>query len=224
PRLKEYVPRLEEYVPRLEEYVPRLQEYVPRLEEWGEVHPMLAVHRTPLRVQRHSCAQKYAGCQHKVYVLGEHVHVVARMSIPDLPQRVSDGLPPIIPFDSLKNLPTSQAALLGDAHGGRLAARSSDARGDEEVPAAGSTSFGAGATGDASLSMAAVHAITKWLKDALHLTLFGFDVVVDSSTGTHVVVDVNYFPSFKGVDAAPVQLCETVRAACQKAQRENFPP
>ncbi|KAL3650037.1 hypothetical protein CASFOL_006440 [Castilleja foliolosa] len=38
-----------------------------------------------------------------------------------------------------------------------------------------------------------------WLRGKLDLTIFGFDVVVQEGTGDHVIVDVNYLPSFKEV-------------------------
>ncbi|KAL9237549.1 hypothetical protein vseg_012083 [Gypsophila vaccaria] len=38
-----------------------------------------------------------------------------------------------------------------------------------------------------------------WLRRKLDLTIFGFDVVVQDGTGDHVIVDVNYLPSFKEV-------------------------
>lgn len=37
------------------------------------------------------------------------------------------------------------------------------------------------------------------LRRVLDLTIFGFDVVIQESTGDHVIVDVNYLPSFKEV-------------------------
>ncbi|CAN6182990.1 unnamed protein product, partial [Urochloa humidicola] len=39
----------------------------------------------------------------------------------------------------------------------------------------------------------------KFLKKLLGLTIFGFDVVVQEGTGDHVIVDLNYLPSFKEV-------------------------
>lgn len=43
-----------------------------------------------------------------------------------------------------------------------------------------------------------------WLRKKLDLTIFGFDVVIQEGTGEHVIVDLNYLPSFKEVpdDAA----------------------
>ncbi|KZV50094.1 inositol-tetrakisphosphate 1-kinase 4-like [Dorcoceras hygrometricum] len=44
-----------------------------------------------------------------------------------------------------------------------------------------------------------VTAAADWLRRTLDLTIFGFDVVVQDGTGDHVIVDVNYLPSFKEI-------------------------
>ncbi|KAK6144844.1 hypothetical protein DH2020_021664 [Rehmannia glutinosa] len=44
-----------------------------------------------------------------------------------------------------------------------------------------------------------VNDAAHWLRRTLDLTIFGFDVVVQEGTGDHVIVDVNYLPSFKEV-------------------------
>ncbi|KAL8517951.1 hypothetical protein ACS0TY_009305 [Phlomoides rotata] len=44
-----------------------------------------------------------------------------------------------------------------------------------------------------------VKSAADWLRRTLDLTIFGFDVVVQEGTGDHVIVDVNYLPSFKEV-------------------------
>ncbi|KAL6504052.1 Inositol 1,3,4-trisphosphate 5/6-kinase 4 [Orobanche gracilis] len=44
-----------------------------------------------------------------------------------------------------------------------------------------------------------VNDAAHWLRKKLDLTIFGFDVVVQEGTGDHVIVDVNYLPSFKEV-------------------------
>ncbi|XP_012834911.1 PREDICTED: inositol 1,3,4-trisphosphate 5/6-kinase 4 isoform X2 [Erythranthe guttata] len=44
-----------------------------------------------------------------------------------------------------------------------------------------------------------VNGAADWLRRTLDLTIFGFDVVVQEGTGDHVIVDVNYLPSFKEV-------------------------
>ena len=33
-----------------------------------------------------------------------------------------------------------------------------------------------------------------------HLTLFGFDVILERNTGRLFVVDVNFFPAYDGID------------------------
>ncbi|WVZ65582.1 hypothetical protein U9M48_014920 [Paspalum notatum var. saurae] len=49
------------------------------------------------------------------------------------------------------------------------------------------------------LDTSLVEEAAKILKGLLGLTIFGFDVVVQEGTGDHVIVDLNYLPSFKEV-------------------------
>ncbi|KAM7278931.1 hypothetical protein ACFE04_006065 [Oxalis oulophora] len=49
------------------------------------------------------------------------------------------------------------------------------------------------------LDLAVVTEAANWLRKKLELTIFGFDVVVQEGSGDHVMVDVNYLPSFKEV-------------------------
>ncbi|TXG72968.1 hypothetical protein EZV62_001547 [Acer yangbiense] len=49
------------------------------------------------------------------------------------------------------------------------------------------------------LDLGLVKDAAKWLAEKLDLTIFGFDVVIQEGTGDHVIVDVNYLPSFKEV-------------------------
>ncbi|PIA59012.1 hypothetical protein AQUCO_00400100v1 [Aquilegia coerulea] len=49
------------------------------------------------------------------------------------------------------------------------------------------------------LDLELVKDAAKWLRDILNLTIFGFDVVIQEGSRDHVVVDVNYLPSFKEV-------------------------
>jgi inositol-1,3,4-trisphosphate 5/6-kinase/inositol-tetrakisphosphate 1-kinase len=44
------------------------------------------------------------------------------------------------------------------------------------------------------------------LREALGLSLFGFDVIQSASSGDLIVVDVNYFPSYKELDFFPEML------------------
>lgn len=49
------------------------------------------------------------------------------------------------------------------------------------------------------LDLELVTEAANWLRKMLNLTIFGFDVVIQEGTRDHVVVDVNYLPSFKEV-------------------------
>lgn len=49
------------------------------------------------------------------------------------------------------------------------------------------------------LDLELVTVAANWLRKMLNLTIFGFDVVIQEGTRDHVVVDVNYLPSFKEV-------------------------
>eukprot|EP00891_Asterochloris_glomerata_P005550 jgi/Astpho2/5550/Aster-02810 len=47
----------------------------------------------------------------------------------------------------------------------------------------------------------------------LGLLLFGFDLIIDAE-GRLFIIDVNYFPSFKGINAAPAALAAAIRGRC----------
>ncbi|XP_044497958.1 inositol 1,3,4-trisphosphate 5/6-kinase 4 isoform X2 [Mangifera indica] len=111
----------------------------------------------------------------KFYVLGETVFHAIKKSIPNSSTlRKSyerNSLKPIS-FDSLKSLPTNtESPHPGDAVSCKV-----------------------------DLDLELVKDAAKWLARTLDLTIFGFDVVVQEGTGDHVIVDVNYLPSFKEVD------------------------
>ncbi|XP_078152668.1 inositol 1,3,4-trisphosphate 5/6-kinase 4 [Carex rostrata] len=50
-----------------------------------------------------------------------------------------------------------------------------------------------------ALDIDLVEAAAHWLRERLGLTIFGFDAVIQENTGDHVIVDLNYLPSFKEV-------------------------
>ena len=41
------------------------------------------------------------------------------------------------------------------------------------------------------------------MREAFGLSIFGFDLIVDGLTGEALVIDVNYFPSFKDLEDFP---------------------
>lgn len=49
------------------------------------------------------------------------------------------------------------------------------------------------------LNIRAALSIAKYIKEHTRLTILGFDVLIGSSSGSHYVIDVNYFPSCKKI-------------------------
>ncbi|XP_057957077.1 inositol 1,3,4-trisphosphate 5/6-kinase 4 isoform X2 [Malania oleifera] len=113
----------------------------------------------------------------KFYVLGERVFYAAKKSTPnaDVLMKLSEkhGFKPLV-FDSLKSLPIDKENQnVGDG-----------------VCSKDSNQF---------IDLDLVTDAAIWLRRRLDLTIFGFDVVVQEGSGDHVIVDVNYLPSFKEV-------------------------
>ncbi|KAI4298572.1 hypothetical protein L6164_032115 [Bauhinia variegata] len=110
---------------------------------------------------------------YKFYVLGEKIFYAVKKSIPnaDILKKLSNGndLKPLV-FDSLKSLPTA-----------------------DDIQHSNSS------TSDESIDLKLVTDAANWLRRRLNLTIFGFDVVIQEGTHDHVIVDVNYLPSFKEV-------------------------
>ncbi|CAN6700007.1 unnamed protein product [Malus baccata var. baccata] len=114
---------------------------------------------------------------YKFYVLGEKVYHVVKSSTPN-----ADGLKKLsgsnelkpLAFDSLKSLSTAKGNLnFGDGNSSKATNNCTD--------------------------LELVASAANWLMRKLGLTIFSFDVVIEEGTGDHVIVDVNYLPSFKEV-------------------------
>jgi inositol-1,3,4-trisphosphate 5/6-kinase/inositol-tetrakisphosphate 1-kinase len=130
------------------------------------------------RIQETPCLlQEYVNHNavlHKVYVLGNHVSVFARPSLPNLPRSCEEGYD-FCEFDSQRPYPTL-------------------------------TDFGLAMGKKQKLNSPAVcvneiQPVVTALKQAFGLELFGFDILVTSHE--FLVVDVNYFPSYKEVSNFP---------------------
>lgn len=113
----------------------------------------------------------------KFYVLGEKVFHAVKKSTPNADSLIKlsegkNGLKPLL-FDSLKSLPTSK---------------------ENEHQEDGNCQ-----NANHEIDIQLVTDAACWLRRMLDLTIFGFDVVIQENTGDHVIVDVNYLPSFKEV-------------------------
>ncbi|XP_071939727.1 inositol 1,3,4-trisphosphate 5/6-kinase 4 isoform X2 [Coffea arabica] len=84
---------------------------------------------------------------------------------------------------------------------------------------------GVSSAGIQQLDLELVTDAANWLRSVLNLTIFGFDVVIQEATGDHVIVDLNYLPSFKEVpdDVAIPAFWEAIkwRFKSERGQRNS---
>ncbi|KAL2922439.1 Inositol 1 3 4-trisphosphate 5/6-kinase 4 [Bienertia sinuspersici] len=75
--------------------------------------------------------------------------------------------------------------------------------------------------GDEAVDLELVKIAANWLRKKLELTIFGFDVVIQEDTRDHVIVDVNYLPSFKEVpdDIAIPAFWEAIKNKFRKTRQ-----
>ena len=137
---------------------------------------------------------------HKVYVLGNHVSVFCRPSLPNLPSNCEEGFD-FCEFDSQRPYPTLQDFGLRDAKRAKLSVEVEQ----EQV------------------TVEEIRPVVDGLKQAFGLELFGFDILVTFEREL-LVVDVNYFPSYKEVSNFPSLLANylTQRAIDGRLQNSNF--
>lgn len=182
----------------------------------AEAHQMAFVlHQDGLRgldVPLPAVIQEYVdhgGIIWKVYVAGSTVFSTRKRSSPNLaPLRqlllemegegdIEDAeIPTAIEFNSLESLPVSLPWLPSDP---------------------GAPDSGAERSGGL-MRPEFFEALAGVLQRHMGLTLFGFDVVFDAVDGEAVVVDVNFFPSFKSVEEAPGALRAALKERWQQSQ------
>uniref|UniRef100_A0A803KTX7 inositol-1,3,4-trisphosphate 5/6-kinase n=1 Tax=Chenopodium quinoa TaxID=63459 RepID=A0A803KTX7_CHEQI len=80
--------------------------------------------------------------------------------------------------------------------------------------------------GDEAVDLELVKNAANLLRGKLDLTIFGFDVVIQEGTGDHVIVDVNYLPSFKEVpdDVAIPAFWDAIKNKFQEVQQTISQP
>jgi inositol-1,3,4-trisphosphate 5/6-kinase/inositol-tetrakisphosphate 1-kinase len=144
--------------------------------------------------------QEYAnhnGILFKVYVLGQDIFVFSRPSLPNLPTEPSDleTLKSFVEFDSQRPYP--------------------------DLAHFGLTQSSASPHAVTKLTALEVTPVVDALKSAFGLQLFGFDILI-SEDSKLLVVDVNYFPSFKEVSNFPSLLAKfLVQRAVQTRKAAN---
>ena len=128
----------------------------------------------------------------KVYVLGENVYVYERSSLPNLPpaNELTTALD-YLKFDSQRPYPRIQDFGMS-CDGGPTGFVADDH----------STNFTSCGT-HSPITADEVRPLVERLRQAFGLELFGFDILVSRDEGEWLVVDVNYFPSYKEVPNFP---------------------
>jgi inositol-1,3,4-trisphosphate 5/6-kinase / inositol-tetrakisphosphate 1-kinase len=164
----------------------------------------------------------------KVYVLGNNVRVYQRPSLPNLPpldftEEKPAQSPSYVDFDSQRPYPRLSAFGVKEDNNSARPYLSSIARCSSSSP---------------SLTVTAeeVQPIVDTLKKAFGLELFGFDILITSrdenegrqgedrvSERQMLVVDVNYFPSYKEVDNFPSLLAQYLTQRAIDSRRQKPP-
>ncbi|KAI8475821.1 MAG: hypothetical protein J3K34DRAFT_456019 [Monoraphidium minutum] len=150
----------------------------------------------------------HGGLQYKAYAIADHVFYATRASIPDVARPGAAALAAAaaaaggpaaerlaLRFDSLASLPTALPPHMAAGGGATL----QPSGGGAPAEAGGAAAAAAAAAPAAPpLHQGALEAVAGFLRGRLGLSLFGFDIVVCADTGEWLVVDVNYFPNYKG--------------------------
>lgn len=153
------------------------------------------------RIPPNSLVQEYVNHDqklYKVYVMGKSVHVYQRPSLPNLPADIAErATKDLIEFDSQHPYPQLKDFGVDDCNP-RQQPSSMSVTPDEVLPL--------------------VHA----LKRAFGLELFGFDILLSSERKEWLVVDVNYFPSYKEVPNFPNQLANYLTQRALQKRRHDL--
>ena len=151
---------------------------------------------------------------YKVYVLGESVYVYERPSLPNLPlTELSETAVDSLEFDSQRPYPRLQDFGID---GGIVFAGTFAPRRDQNK------NFTSTKTMD-SVTPDEVRPIVESLRRAFGLELFGFDILLSQESNEWLVVDVNYFPSYKEVPNFPSLLAHYLtQRVLEKRRQQNM--
>jgi len=151
----------------------------------------------------------------KVYVLGDEVFLFERPSLPNLPQgeKEIDVVGSYVEFDSQQPYP-KLSDFVRTSHSAETEAGKEYLAASEPVFKRHKVSYSSSSQTYSFLSADEVAPVVSALRVAFDLDLFGFDVLVTSSEYSSgsmkelLVVDVNYFPSYKEVFNFPTLLAK----------------
>lgn len=165
-----------------------------------EVHPYLA-----------ESFHNHGGTVIKCYAIDGHVFLRAKPSLPDIVKHPHEsrhcsggGVTP-----DKQPCHGGSGAPMQDAFSGEIAFHTLT-----NMPCVASTSVNAALAKDATTAEAA-QSCAACIRDATGLSLFGFDLVAPSIGAGFLLVDVNAFPSFKGIEGATEALRIFLQNQCK---------
>ncbi|XP_062899203.1 inositol-tetrakisphosphate 1-kinase-like isoform X3 [Mobula hypostoma] len=68
-----------------------------------------------------------------------------------------------------------------------------------------------------------IRKISRNLREALGISLFGIDVIINNQTGQHAVIDINAFPGYEGVPEFFTELINHIQVVLQDQNPESSP-
>mmetsp|Transcript_28159 Transcript_28159/g.40330 ORF Transcript_28159/g.40330 Transcript_28159/m.40330 type:complete len:478 (-) Transcript_28159:155-1588(-) len=166
-------------------------------------------------VQAPCLLQQYANHDsilYKVYVLGDEVYVFQRPSLPNLPsgKNSSDELS-YVAFDSQQPYP-DLSVFSAVEKGEHIVSNNemSTHHWENKRPKIASPSKASFLIGSHCITADEINPVVRALQQTFCLGLFGFDVIITHERGwvEMLVIDVNYFPSYKEVDNFPKLLTQ----------------
>lgn len=153
---------------------------------------------------------------YKVYVLGNNVYVYERSSLPNLPSTDQTAIAvDSLEFDSQRPYPELHdfgICRCGDSPFEGI---------PKKMSIDNKSSDGTGVL----VTSEEIRPVVEKLRQAFGLELFGFDIIVSEGNQELLVVDVNYFPSYKEVPNFPSLLAHylTQRVLEQRSIRSSLP-
>lgn len=151
----------------------------------------------------------HGGKLYKVYVMGDNIWIFARPSLPDLPRGefvdVRNRDESFLCFDSQKPYPCiSDFNLSNDDPHGSTNHYNPEHNNNKSIPLNPKEESHI----PDEVTSSELEPIVRVLRDAFSIDLFGFDILISSGTANNeggsnskelLVVDVNYFPSYKEI-------------------------
>ncbi|XP_063353934.1 inositol-tetrakisphosphate 1-kinase [Pelmatolapia mariae] len=132
---------------------------------------------------------------YKVFVVGDSYTVVERPSLKNFPAG-----------------PADRRAIFFNSHNVSKPESSSDLTSRENVEGVSQPP-----------SDDVIRELSRSLRDALGVSLFGIDVIINNQTGQHAVIDINAFPGYEGVPEFFNDLLNHISSVLQ-SHNPDFPP